>query len=423
MRRSLRLSTVKLVVFFFVFGSGGSGKTYLWRTLIYRLRLEGRIVLPVPMSGIAATLMPGRRTTHSRFKIPIVLDEFSLCNISHDSDIAQLIKKTKLIIWDKAPMQHRSRLWDTITYFDLKQNMRLKDATFDTELQQLQDFSRWVHHIGEGTTLHDGDDLITLADDEILIPEMFCNVQTENSVQNMISSTYPNFEENGSSASYLRERAILTPTNQTVGQLNSMIVDRLPGETFSYFSLDVAEDFGGTQQHLNAAFPVEYLNSVILPGLPLHEIKLKVGAVVMLIRNLNQILGLCNGTRMIVTQCLKFFVECEVICGAFIGTKHFIPCMELCLGDSKLPFKLVRKQMPLQLCYAMTINKSQGQSLNTVGLYLPKSVFSHGQFYVAVSRVTSPGGLKIFVDDESGHPNNITHNVVYKEVFYNLPRV
>ncbi|XP_074324016.1 uncharacterized protein LOC141660936 [Apium graveolens] len=219
---------------FFVSGSGGSGKTYLWRTLIYRLRSEGRIVLPVATSGIVATLMPGGRTAHSRFKIPIVLDEFSLCNISHDSDIARLIKKTKLIIWDEAPMQHRyafecldrslrdimksvhltkadipfggvtvlggdfrqilhviplgnraevvsacitrSCLWDTITYFDLKQNMRLKDATSDAELQQLQDFSRWVHHIGEGTTLHDRDDLITLADDEILIPEIFCDV-------------------------------------------------------------------------------------------------------------------------------------------------------------------------------------------------------------------------------------------------------
>ncbi|XP_074326495.1 uncharacterized protein LOC141664440 [Apium graveolens] len=89
---------------FFVSGSGGSGKTYLWRTLIYRLRSEGRIMLPVATSGIAATLMPGGRTAHSRFKIPIVLDEFSLCNISHDSDIARLIKKTKLIIRDEAPM-------------------------------------------------------------------------------------------------------------------------------------------------------------------------------------------------------------------------------------------------------------------------------------------------------------------------------
>lgn len=71
----------------------------------------------------------------------------------------------------------------------------------------------------------------------------------------------------------------------------------------------------------------------------------------------------------------------------------------------------------------MTINKAQGQSLQTVGLFLPKSVFTHGQFYVAISRVTSPDGLKFFVDDEGGNPTDVTRNVVYGEVFYALPSV
>ena len=78
--------------------------------------------------------------------------------------------------------------------------------------------------------------------------------------------------------------------------------------------------------------------------------------------------------------------------------------------------------MPLQICYAMTINKSQGQSLQKVALFLPKGVFTHGQLYVALSRVTSPQGLKLFIDDADGNNTNITQNVVYKEVFYNLPR-
>lgn len=143
----------------------------------------------------------------------------------------------------------------------------------------------------------------------------------------------------------------------------------------------------------------------------------------MLMRNLNQTLGLCNGTRMMVTQCLKHCVQCEVICGAFVGTRHFIPRLELCPTESTLPFRLIRKQMPLQICYSMTINKAQGQSLERVGLYLPKSVFTHGQFYVAVSRVTSPRGLKMFIDSSDGTPTNVTQNVVYKEVFYNVPQV
>ncbi|XP_017250901.2 uncharacterized protein LOC108221541 [Daucus carota subsp. sativus] len=465
----------------FVHGSGGCGKTFLWRTLISKLRSQGDIVLPVASSGIAATLMPGGRTAHSRFKIPIVLDELSVCAIGNKSDIAELIRHTKLIIWDEAPMQHRyafecldrslrdimkssdlgraalpfggitvvlggdfrqilpviphgdraqilgacitrSYLWNICKIFVLTKNMRLNKGSSDAEANEVKEFAKWVLDVGNGTftTSHNADD--RLNEDNIEVPLKFCDLENDNSVENMIRSIYPDFVHNSMNPEYLSERAILTPTNQTVGHLNSLIVDMIPGEAVTYYSVDSAEDFGGTDADLHCAFPIEYLNSLSVPGMPAHDLKLKVGVVVMLMRNLNQTLGLCNGTRMIVTKCLKFCVECEVICGSFKGTRHFIPRMELCPSDSLLPFKLVRKQMPLQICYAMTINKSQGQSLKTVGLFLPKPVFTHGQFYVAVSRVTSPGGLKIFIDDDRGFPTNITQNVVYKEVFYALPR-
>ncbi|XP_017239732.1 uncharacterized protein LOC108212518 [Daucus carota subsp. sativus] len=465
---------------YFVYGSGGCGKTFLWRSLISKLRSEGEIVLPVASSGIAATLLPGGRTAHSRFKIPIVLDEFSLCGIGSNSDIAQLIRQTKLIIWDEAPMQHRfafecldrslrdimkavdplnatkpfggitvvlggdfrqilpvipqgdrsqilsacitrSRLWNICTIFLLKRNMRLDKGNSQQETDDINAFAQWVLDMGNGIQCTPVPSKPEMLEDDVLLPEQFCNLNEENSVENMINTIYPDFISNCGNSKYLSERAILTPTNQTVGHLNSQIVDMIPSEMFTYYSVDNAEEFGGNDADLSSAFPIEYLNSMNLPGMPLHDLKLKVGAVVMLMRNLNQTLGLCNGTRMIVTKCLKFCVECEVICGSFIGTRHFIPRMELCPSDTRMPFKLVRKQMPLQICYAMTINKSQGQSLQTVGLYLPKAVFTHGQFYVAISRVTSPYGLKVFVDDDSGSSTNLTQNVVYKEVFYALP--
>lgn len=75
--------------------------------MISKLRSDGRVVLPVASSGIAATLLPGGRTAHSRFKIPILLDDLSFCSFGHNSDIAFLLKNTNLIIWDEAPMQHR----------------------------------------------------------------------------------------------------------------------------------------------------------------------------------------------------------------------------------------------------------------------------------------------------------------------------
>uniref|UniRef100_A0A803LHZ9 ATP-dependent DNA helicase n=1 Tax=Chenopodium quinoa TaxID=63459 RepID=A0A803LHZ9_CHEQI len=91
----------------FVYGSGGSGKTYLWKALISKLRSEEHIVLAVASLGISALLLPLGRTAHSRFKIPMNLNENSCCSIEQGSDLAELIHKTKLIIWDEAPMVHR----------------------------------------------------------------------------------------------------------------------------------------------------------------------------------------------------------------------------------------------------------------------------------------------------------------------------
>ena len=93
--------------FYFVYGYGGTGKTYLWNALASSLRSKGDIVLTVASSGIAATLLPGGRTAHSRFAIPISINEYSVCNISHNSPLANLLRAITLIIWDEAPMIQR----------------------------------------------------------------------------------------------------------------------------------------------------------------------------------------------------------------------------------------------------------------------------------------------------------------------------
>ena len=79
-----------------------------------------------------------------------------------------------------------------------------------------------------------------------------------------------------------------------------------------------------------------------------------------------------------------------------------------------------RRQFPVQLSFDMTINKSQGQSLKKVGLYLTKSVFAHRQLYVALSRVHSIEGLRIVLSKEHFENGKKTTNVVFKEVFTNL---
>ena len=91
--------------------------------------------------------------------------------------------------------------------------------------------------------------------------------------------------------------------------------------------------------------------------------------------------------------------------------------MNLIPSDPRIPLKFQRRQFPITLYFAVTINKSQGQSLSYVGFFLPKAVFTHRQLYIAISRVKSKSVLKILVMDENENPSNITKNVLYQEVF------
>src|ERR1700712_1658194 len=93
---------------FFLQGPARTGKTFLYNCLCSYLRAQGKIVLCVASSGIAAQLLPGGRTAHSRFKIPLSNAVITGCNITSSSPLAQLIRKTSLIIWDEVPMQHKS---------------------------------------------------------------------------------------------------------------------------------------------------------------------------------------------------------------------------------------------------------------------------------------------------------------------------
>ena len=235
-----------------------------------------------------------------------------------------------------------------------------------------------------------------------------------------MSNTYPNLQQRFNDPEILKDRAILAPTLEAVEKINDFVLSQIPGSERTYLCSDSVSFSTNDDNLQHSLYITEFLNNIKRSGLPNHKLCLKIGIPVMLLRNIDQSSGLCNGTRLIVTQLGTHVIGATVMNGNNFGRQVFIPRMNLSPSDTKWPFKLQRRQFPLSISYAMTINKSQGQSLETVGLYLPKSIFTHAQLYVAISRVTSKNGLKILMHDKENLPMNVTNNIVYKEVFQNI---
>ena len=95
---------------FFVNGPGGMGKTFLYRALLATIRGQGKIAVATATSGVAASIMPGGRTAHSRFKIPLKIDDGAICGFTKQSGTTKLLQAASLIIWDEASMT-KGRQW------------------------------------------------------------------------------------------------------------------------------------------------------------------------------------------------------------------------------------------------------------------------------------------------------------------------
>jgi len=305
---------------FFVDGPGGTGKTYLYKALLAKVRSMDLIAVATATSGIAASIMPGGRTAHSRFKIPIKLSGNTMCSFTKQSGTAELLRKASLIIWDEVAMTKRqavealdrslrdimsgdfrqvlpvvlrgtraqitdatllrSYIWESVRRIRLTQNMRAQADTW---------FADYLLRIGNGTEEAFEGDYVWLPDD-ILIH----NPLEDDSIYILIDQVFPNLVANFTSASYMRERAILSTRNEHVDAVNALMIDRFPGKQKIFYSFDSVDDNSRNN------YPLDFLNSITSNGLPPHELKVKKNCPVILLRNLDPHNGLCNGTRLVV---------------------------------------------------------------------------------------------------------------------------
>ncbi|EOA28877.1 hypothetical protein CARUB_v10025122mg, partial [Capsella rubella] len=230
-------------------------------------------------------------------------------------------------------------------------------------------FSKWILYVGEGR-LNEPNDGVANIDitEELLITEV------DNPIESIIREIYGNSFATEKDPSYFQSRAILCPTNDDVNSINDHMLSRIDGEERIYLSLD-SLDPSDKRNKDNPTYSPDFLISIRVSGVPNHALRLKVGCPVMLLHNIDAHGGLMNGTRLQIIQMADHVLQARILTGTRVRKLVLLPRIVLTPSESRLPFKMRQRQFPVSVAFAMTINKSQEQSLSKVGIYLPRPVF------------------------------------------------
>ena len=274
---------------------------------------------------------------------------------------------------------------------------------------EAKDYASWLLQLGNGQLPHVPTEMGV---DFVELPKERCMTAD---IDSLIDWVFPNLHENCEDPSWMSERTILAPHNRYVFEINAQVSKKFPGEEFRCDSADeIRSDSGGPISE-QASVPREYLNCLLPSGLPPHQLFLKKGMPIILLKNLDPPNGLCNGTRLLLMDVLNgYILQAKIASGDHCGKIVFIPRVAMVPKDGDFPFAWERRQFPIAVAFAMSINKAQGQTFSTVGVYLKEPVFTHGQLYVAASQINHPHSIMFALPN---FPTScLTRNVVYKEV-------
>ncbi|KAL3076488.1 hypothetical protein niasHS_011809 [Heterodera schachtii] len=418
---------------FFIFGDGGTGKTFLFGQIIRRLRKPPYThkVLATASTGCAAILLPYGKTAHSTFRLGREVSLDKLPSIPLESFFARRIREAQLIIIDEITMLHNTVIevinrvckemtipqhkdlpfgGKTVIFSgDFKQSLPVVPhegltaqvtACFQTSPlfrqfttmkltinqrlgQGQQAYLQMCRQIGLGET-----------GEHFWIPPQFLVKSREE----LIDFVYPNFQQLLGNDKELLNRLILAPHIDTCDAINEIMMANVPGQVREYLSSDKPLDERPLDIN-EIESEVAALNRRSDSGMPPHRLRLKVGSVVVLLINKSDREGLINGTRIVLEELGDDRLVGRVINSNAVGgqVKFFIERTRNVYED-KTPggIKYERLQFPIKPAFAMTILKGQGQTISTIGIDLERDVFSHGQLYTAFSRATDGNNVRVY---------------------------
>ncbi|GJV43475.1 DNA helicase [Tanacetum coccineum] len=266
----------------FVYGHGGTGKTFMWKTIISLERSQRKIVLAVASSGIASLLLPAGRTAHSRFKLPLDLTDESVCYAKKHSQLGDLLIAMDLIIWDEAPMNDRrcfealdrtlrdlmcapeiifggktvilggdfrqtlpveeliyasiasSYLWPHFKVYMLRENMRLLRSNLtDEQRKRSEVFAKWLLDVSNGE-ICDNDQQDNEDTSQIIVPQEYCIDPSKEGFSKLINFIYDDATLKAPTTSTLQEKAIVCPKNDTTDEVNAKILSSTKGVMKTY---------------------------------------------------------------------------------------------------------------------------------------------------------------------------------------------
>lgn len=284
-----------------------------------------------------------------------------------------------------------SDLWDTFSQntFCLTHNQRSNN----------QAFSDWLLHIGNGTDHRNRNtDHVDFAQTPI---------QIVHSLDDLISTVYGNSINIGNLSTF-NSTIILAPKNKQINLINEKVLDLIDTPSIQCLSVNHPILDGN-----HPVIPEEILETLQPSGFPPHIMNLKLGAVYMMLRNLNVKKGLCNGSRIAIRSIGTRLVFYDLLYsdGTVREENLLLPRITLTPTEG-YPFMFQRTQYPIIPAYSGTFNKCQGCTFERIGIDLTEPCFSHGQLYVALSRARNFDKITLLLPEGE----TLVRNVVWRSI-------